>query len=92
MKEIEFVPVKKILSIINSCENESHLKSTKKIIQLYIDQVKNQGVINTELLQKRLEKEYKQKYFQIKMIKLFIQQNKIEFFTVHKEKKYKIIA
>ena len=92
-----FVPVKRILSMINSCETEDHLKNALNIIDHYVHLIKFKGVQNSELVRKRLMKEWKQKSFQIKMIKSFIIRHEKEFVgTVKKNKvkknKVKIIA
>ena len=92
MQEVVFVPVKKILNIINSCETEDQLISCKNLIDLYVTQLTNKGLRNPELLKRRLIKDYKQKMFQIKMIKLFIRRHKREFYEIHPEKKLKIVA
>jgi hypothetical protein len=79
MNEPNFVPVKKVLMIINSCETSDQLKSCLPIIDNYVRQVKKKGVINTDLLKKRLMKDYSQKCFQIKMIRSFIKRDIEEF-------------
>jgi hypothetical protein len=79
MKEPNFVPVKKVLVIINSCETSDQLDSCLGVIDNYVKQVKRKGVVNTDLLKKRLMKEYSQKCFQIKMIKSFIRRDQEEF-------------
>ena len=83
MSEQVFVPVKRVLSIINSCETSDQLDNCTKIIDNYVKQVKKKGVVNSDLLKKRLMKEYTQKCFQLKMIKSFIKRDHEEF-----EKKY----
>ena len=77
--EFDFVPVRKVIKIINSCETYSQLKSCEKLINAYVDLVKMKGVINSDLVRKRLLKEYNQKKFQLKMIKSFIRRQKEEF-------------
>ena len=85
MNEPVFVPVKKVLSMINSCETPDQLDNCLKIIDNYVKQVKKKGVVNTDLLRKRLMKEYKQKCFQLNMIKSFIQRDKEEFTNQYNE-------
>ena len=79
MNEPVFVPVKRVLSIINSCETSDQLNNCLKIIDNYVKQVKKKGVVNTDLLKKRLMKEYNQKCFQLKMIRSFIERDNKEF-------------
>jgi len=92
MQETEFIPVKKVLNIINSCETEKQLKSCKKLIDIYVAQTKSKGISNPELLYKRLLKEFKQKSFQISMIKLFIKEARSEFYHEEIKNNIKIIA
>ena len=79
MNEPVFVPVKRVLSIINSCETSDQLDNCIKIIDNYVTQVRKKGVVNSDLLKKRLMKEYKQKCFQLNMIRSFIQRDNAEF-------------
>ena len=79
MNEPVFVQVKRVLSIINSCETSDQLDNCIKIIDKYVAQVKKKGVVNSDLLKKRLMKEYKQKCFQLNMIRSFIQRDNAEF-------------
>ena len=72
MANSNFIPVKKVIRIINSCETEQQLKNCLRVIRNYTELLKSQGVINTDLVEKRLIKEYKQKKFQIKMIGSFV--------------------
>lgn len=67
-----FIPIQKVLSVINSCETMEQLKNCLPLIESYTSQIKHRGVINSELAKKRLIKEYKQKKFQINMISTFI--------------------
>ena len=88
----EFVPVKKILSIINSCETEAQLKNCLNMIENYVEQTKEKGLTNSDVLKLRLIKEYKQKKFQISMLKLFIKKHQKEFDYIYSKKSSKIIA
>jgi hypothetical protein len=80
-----FIPVKKVLNIINSCETGKQLSSCKKLIDNYVKLIKMQGVVNPELVRKRLMKEFNQKKFQINMIKLFVAKHQKEFYKVHEQ-------
>jgi len=80
-----FTPVKKVLSIINSCETKDQLANCKKLIDNYVKIIKSKGVINSELVLKRLMKEFNQKNFQIKMIKLFVVRHQKEFEKVYEK-------
>jgi len=58
MKTCNFVPVEKIINIINSCQTKKQLKSCKKVIKNYINQLKHQGVINYNDLERYLFVKY----------------------------------
>ena len=75
-----FTSVKKVLNIINSCESTSQLKSCLKMIDNYTELLKKQRVVNSELVKKRLIKEYKQKKFQINMIGYFVETQRQVFY------------
>jgi len=71
--------VKKMLIIINSCETNKQLKSASKAIDNYIRLISAKGVINPEAVEARLMREWKQKRFQINMIKSFVVRQYREF-------------
>jgi cell fate (sporulation/competence/biofilm development) regulator YlbF (YheA/YmcA/DUF963 family) len=87
-KEINFVPVRKVIKIINSCETYKQLESCKNLIENYVKLIKIKGVVNSYEVRKRLFQEYNQKKFQLKMIKSFIIRYKKEF---KKEKNTKLV-
>jgi hypothetical protein len=78
-KDSGIASIKKIINIINSCETSKQLSTCKRLIENYVKMVESKGVINPELIYKRLLKEYNQKCFQIKMIKLFVVNYRKEF-------------
>ena len=73
------VPIKKMLVIINSCETNKQLKSARKAIDNYIRLIASKGVINPEAVEARLMREWKQKRFQINMIKSFVLRQQRQF-------------
>jgi len=87
-----FVPVKRVLTIINSCETKIQLQSALRLIDNYVAITKYKGVINSELVRKRLMKDWKQKLFQIKMVRSFIRREEKEFRIVKSKNKLKTIA
>lgn len=78
-KESDFVPIRKVIKIINSCETTKQLESCKSVITSYVRLIKKMNVINSELVRKRLLKEYNQKKFQLKMIKSFMVRQQKEY-------------
>jgi len=81
MNSKNFIPIQKVLTIINSCESMPQLKSCMKLIDNYTEQIKQRGVENSELAKKRLLKEYKQKQFQINMISNFVRTQRQVFYA-----------
>jgi hypothetical protein len=81
VSETNFVPVKRVLDIINSCETEEQLKSCLRLMNNYVRMIKSNGVVNSELVKKRLLKEYKQKKFQLTMISEYMQRHQTEHFN-----------
>ena len=54
MKKNEFVPVKKILNIINSCNSQEQINNCNLIINNYVRSVKKNGVVNYDESESRL--------------------------------------
>ena len=81
MNSKKFIPIQKVIVIINSCESLPQLKNCLKLIDAYIEQIEHRGVINSELARKRLIKEYKQKRFQINMITHYIKTQRKIFYS-----------
>lgn len=69
---MEFICIKKITDIINSCETEEQLNSCNNVINNYVRLMYNRGIDNPDKLYERLREEYKQKEFQIKMLEMFV--------------------
>ena len=69
----EFVPVKKILNIINTCKTEEQIKDCKFLIKNYILSAKKKGLVNYEELEIRLEEELLQRQEALYLVKIFTQ-------------------
>jgi len=74
-----FVSVKKVISIINSCETNEQLKTSLRLIDNYVEILKRKGLSNAEIVKKRLMKEFNQKKFQLNMIRLFVKRDNKQF-------------
>lgn len=74
------VSIKKVISIINSCETKKQLNASKRLIDNYVQMLRLKGVINPEVVRKRLMKEYNQKCFQINMIRSFMKRDRKQFY------------
>lgn len=59
--EVYYVPVKRILAIINSCHTNEQIQNCKKIVNDYIKAVTKQGVSNSSDLKDRLYAELEQR-------------------------------
>ena len=59
--EVSYVPVKRILAIINSCETNEQVKNCHKIVNDYVKSVSKQGVTNSLILKERLNDELNQR-------------------------------
>lgn len=86
------VSVKKVISIINSCETKKQLDAARRLIDNYVLYVQHKGLINPETVYKRLLKEHKQKCFQIRMISLFVRNDRKEFTKEFKRVSVRAIA
>jgi hypothetical protein len=65
------VPVKKILGMINSCENETQLDKCKVIIENYIKSARKSDLANVAELQDRLHEEMLQRQEALYLVKIF---------------------
>jgi len=65
------VPVKKILGMINSCENEVQLDKCKVIIENYIKSARKSDLANVAELQDRLQEEMLQRQEALYLVKIF---------------------
>jgi hypothetical protein len=60
-KQASYVPVRKILNMINSCQTDEELSNCKKTVDNYVKSVAKQGVKNHEDLKTRLYEEIEQR-------------------------------
>ena len=84
----DIVPVKKVLSIINSCETEEQLEASRRVIDNYVKTISKRGVVNVELVKKRLLQEWRQKRFQLRMMSSFLDQSEREYEVYEAVEKY----
>jgi hypothetical protein len=59
--KMSYVPVKKILAVINSCHTNEQIQDCKKIVNEYVKAVAKQGVTNSSDLKDRLNSEIEQR-------------------------------
>jgi len=71
MKNKNSVPVKKILGIINSCQNEDQITNCKVLINNYVKAAKKNGLVNIEDLHDRLNEELLQRQEALYLVKIF---------------------
>lgn len=65
------VPVKRILKIINSCQNDDQIESCKTLIHNYVKSAKKNNVVNSEDLTERLKEELIQRQEQLYLVRIF---------------------
>ena len=66
-----FVTVKKILKIINQCQDEQEIQKCKILIHKYIKSTKKEGLVNINDLANRLNEELIQRQEALYLVKLF---------------------
>jgi hypothetical protein len=71
MKNNTLVPVKKILNIINSCQDEEQIERCKILINNYIKAVKKNGVVNINELTDRLNEQLLERQEALYLVKIF---------------------
>lgn len=69
-KDMFYVPVKKVLAIINSCQTDNELQDCKKFVDDYVKSVSKQGVTNWMDLKVRLYEEIDQREEAIYLVKI----------------------
>lgn len=65
------VPVKKILRMINACQNEAQLEKCKIVTDNYIKAARKSDLVNVEDLQGRLQEEMIQRQEALYLVKIF---------------------
>lgn len=65
------VPVKKILNMINACENEDQLNNCQSVIENYLKSAKRNGLANIFDLKERLDEEFAQRQEELYLVKIF---------------------
>jgi len=71
MKSQVLVPIKKVLRMINSCEDQEQINNCKNIVDNYVKSAKKHGVVNINDLQNRLDEEIIQKQEALYLVKIF---------------------
>jgi len=71
MKKNTIVPVKKILSIIDSCQDEEQIERCRVLINNYIKSVKKNGVVNVNELTDRLNEQLLERQEALYLVKIF---------------------
>ena len=71
MEKKLLVPVKKILRMINECQDQEQIDNCRLVVQNYVKSAKKQGVINIEDLKNRLTDELAQRQEALYLVKIF---------------------
>lgn len=65
------LPVKKILKLINSCQDQEQIDNCRIIVQNYIKSARKNDVINIEDLKDRLNEELSQRQEALMLVQMF---------------------
>ena len=63
----DIVSIKRVFSIINSCNNINQIEGCKNLIKSYRDLVRKKGVINYDLVYSTLEIKVKEKEAELEL-------------------------
>jgi len=70
MKRI-LVSVKKVLKMINECQDQEQIDNCRIVVQNYVKSAKKNGVANVEDLKNRLEEEISQRQEELMLVRIF---------------------
>jgi len=65
-------PIKEVIKIINSCTNETQLKTCERLKDVYAKLAQSKGVINPEAIRKTLDRKIKEKRMELAYIEEFV--------------------
>ena len=71
VNELDIVPISKVFSIINSCVNQSQLKTCRQLAIYYTQLAKEKGVVNSKAVKKVLDIKIKEKSNELEYIEEF---------------------
>jgi hypothetical protein len=66
-----FVPIKKVFNIIDSCTNSEQLEGCKRLASAYTKLVISKGIINSELVDKTLKIKIQEKKEELERVETF---------------------
>lgn len=72
MKKI-LVSVKKVLKMINECQDQEQIDNCRIVVQNYVKSAKKQGLANVDDLKNRLEEELSQRQEELMLVRIFDQ-------------------
>ena len=65
------VPVKKVLRMINSCQDQKQIDNCKLVVNNYVKSAKKHGIVNINDLQDRLDEDIIQRQEQLYLVNIF---------------------
>ena len=71
MKNLSPTPILKVFSIIDSCRTIDQLEVCKRLIDVYINLIKNKGVLNFDLVEETLKIKLREKQEKIEKLETF---------------------
>jgi hypothetical protein len=68
---MKLVPIKRVLRMINSCQDQEQIDNCRLVVQNYVQSAKKHGVINVEDMRNRLDEEVAQRQEALMLVKIF---------------------
>ena len=72
MKSKKFLmPIKKILKMINECQDQNEIENCKVIVNNYVKSAKKNGIVNVDDIKNRLHEELFKRQEELYLVKIF---------------------
>jgi hypothetical protein len=68
---MKLVPIKKVLRMINECQDQEQIDNCRLVVQNYVKSAKRNGLINSEDLHNRLNEEVAQRQEALMLVRIF---------------------
>lgn len=69
--QLEIAPISKVISIIDSCINESQIETCKKLAYYYSILAKEKGVVNFEVVKETLDLKIEERVSELDYVESF---------------------
>lgn len=68
---MKLVPIKRVLRMINECQDQEQIDNCRLVVQNYIKSANKQGLVNIEDLRNRLNDELSQRQEALMLVRIF---------------------